>query len=181
VVKRAALLLAMFMIVSRSAGAVSVGAEVFGGLALPVLQPTSDQGTKFGVRLPVRLIPMISAEPFFVRSNLGDKTETLGGLTYVRNGGKFTGYGLNVKFGGVSAPGLGFFPYAGVGSYKFERTGAADETDVGYDLGLGLQLSPAPKFAISLRGELDALVTGSTSRKFADVTVGVSYNFLSLP
>lgn len=179
--KRAALLLTLFMIVSRSAGAVSVGAELFGGLSLPVLQPTSDQGTEFGVRLPVKLIPMISAEPFYVRSNLGDKTETLGGLTYVRDGGKFTGYGLNLKLGGVSVPGIGFFPFMGVGSYKFERTDAADGTDVGYDFGLGLQLSPAPKFAISLRGEMDALVTGGTSRKFADVTLGVSYNFLSLP
>lgn len=83
--------------------------------------------------------------------------------------------------GGLSAPGIGLFPYAGVGSYKLERARTADETDLGYGLGLGLQLSPAPKFAISLRGEIDALITGSTSRKFANVTVGASCNFLSLP
>jgi opacity protein-like surface antigen len=178
---RVALLLVAVMFVARPAGAVSVGAEVFGGLSLPVLQPTSDQGSQFGVRLPVRLIPMLGAEPFFARSNLGDKTETLGGVSYARDGGRITGYGVNVRLGGASVPGIGFFPYAGVGSYKLERSGSPDETDVGYDLGLGLQLAPAPRFAISLRGELDALVTGSTSRKFANVTVGASYNFMSLP
>jgi Outer membrane protein beta-barrel domain len=178
---RVSLLLLAIMLVARTAGAVSVGAEVFGGLSLPVLQPTSDQGSQFGVRLPVRLIPMLGVEPFFVRSKPGDKTETLGGISYVRDGGQITGYGVNLRLGGVGVPGIGFFPYAGVGSYKLERTGSADETDVGYDLGLGLQLSPAPKFAISLRGEVDALVTGSTSRKFANITVGASYNFLSLP
>lgn len=85
--KRIALLLAVFMVAARVAGAVSVGAEFFGGLSLPVLQPTSDQGTTFGVRLPVRLIPVLSAEPFFMSATLGNKTETLGGVSYERDGG----------------------------------------------------------------------------------------------
>ena len=174
-------LLAALMVIARGAGAVSIGAEFFGGLSLPIVQPTSDQGSIFGVRVPVRVLPMLSAEPYFASSKLGDKSETLGGISYERDGGKQTAFGVNARLGGVGVPGLSFVPYIGIGSHKFERAGAADQTDVGYNLGLGLQISPAPKLGIDLRGEFNAVVTGDTSRKYANVTVGASYNFLSLP
>ena len=37
------------------------------------------------------------------------------------------------------------------------------------------------KLSVDVRGEMQMIVTGDTSRKFANATVGVRYGFLSLP
>lgn len=173
-------LLAVAAIAPR-ASAVSIGVEAFGGLAVPILQDDSDQGTAFGVRLPVSVLSLLTAEPWYVKSTLGDKTQTIAGLSYTRDGGTLSGYGLNARLGGMSGPGLSLFPYAGIGHYKLERSGADDVTGAGYDLGLGLTLTPVPKFGIGLRGQFDLIPTDGTSRKYGEATVGLSYSFLSLP
>jgi hypothetical protein len=37
------------------------------------------------------------------------------------------------------------------------------------------------KLGVDVRGELQMIVDGDVSRKFANATAGVSYHFLSLP
>ncbi len=174
-------LLGLVLWAGMAAAGISVSGEVFGGLSIPIVQDDSDQGSQFGIRVPVHVLPRLTAEPYFASSTLGDKTESFAGLSYTRDGGKVTAFGLNARLGGAGAPGLSFFPYVGVGSHTLKRSGVGDESDVGYNFGLGLQLSPMPKFALSLRGELNAILTGDASRKYGNVTVGASYNFLSLP
>jgi hypothetical protein len=164
-----------------AAGAVGlkIGGGAFGGLSLPVLQDDSKQGTIFGLRLPVSVLPLLTVEPFWVTTSLGDAEETFGGLPYTRDGGKVTAYGVNalLMMGGP----VRFYPFVGVASHKLTRKAAEDLTKVGYDFGLGLGLSVIPKLDVDLRGELDMITLGETSRKFANVTAGVSYHFLSLP
>ena len=46
------------------------GVGVFGGLSIPVLNDLSGQGSQFGVRVPVSLVPMLTVEPFFSSSAL---------------------------------------------------------------------------------------------------------------
>ena len=176
----AVLLLLILALGAGTARAASIGVEVFGGLSIPIVQDDSDQGTQFGVRVPVHLVPLLSLEPYFASSALGDKSQTFAGVSYTRDGGKVTGYGLNARLD-AGSPVLSFFPYAGIGSFTIKKAGLADETDMGYNFGLGLQLSPVPKVGVSLRGELNAIPINEASRKYANVTVGVSYNFLSLP
>ena len=178
--KFAALLLLALAFGAGTARAASIGLEVFGGLSIPIAQDDSDQGTQFGVRLRVHVVPLLSLEPYFASSALGDKTQTFAGISYTRDGGKVTGYGLNARLDS-GTPVLSFFPYAGIGSFTIKKANLADETDMGYNFGLGLQLSPVPKIGVSLRGELNAIPINGASRKYANVTVGVSYNFLSLP
>ena len=166
-------------LVPAVASAVGIGLGVYGGPSFPILQSNAGNGGQFGVRVPVSVIPLLTAEPFFAKSSLGDKEDTFGGVTYKRSGPDVTTFGLNalLNFGGP----FQFYPFAGIGSSKIEQSGASDLTETTYDFGLGLGLSPIPKFSVHVRGEFSAVVTGDTSRKFGNLTVGVSYALLSIP
>lgn len=159
------------------AGGIGVG--VFGGTSVPVLQDDEDKGTLFGVRAPVKLIPLFTVEPFYASSALGDKTIDIApGLSATREGSKVTTYGLNAMLT-LGGP-VTFYPFAGLGQAKFKRT-SQDETFTSYHLGMGLSLSPIPKFSLDLRGELQAAVDGDVSRKLVNVSLGASYSLFSLP
>jgi opacity protein-like surface antigen len=176
-----ALLAAALAAAPARAATVSIGAEAFGGMCIPVVQDDADQGTVFGVRVPAHVTPLLTVEPWFAKSALGDKNVDIAGLPYDIDGGEVTGFGLNARLGGLGAPGLSFFPFLGIGSYTLAREGSDDRTEAGYSAGLGLTLSPMPKLGIGLRGEFVMIPTGDTSRKYANATLGLTYTFLSLP
>jgi hypothetical protein len=162
-----------------NARAGGIGVGVFGGTSVPVLQNDEDKGTQFGVRVPVKLIPLITIEPFYSSSSLGDQTVSLTpGVTFTREGSKVTTYGANAMLT-LGGP-VTFYPYAGIGQAKYKRT-AQDESFTSYQFGLGLGLSPIPKFSIHLRGGLQAAVDGAVSRKLLDITLGASYSLFNLP
>ena len=162
------------------AHAADIGVGVFGGVSIPILNDLSKQGTEFGVRVPVNLLPLLTVEPYFSSSSLGDAEETLGGTTYTRDGGKVTGFGANALFT-FGAPMFKLTPYVGIGSYKLERSGVDDVSDLGLQFGLGFGISPIPKISLSLRGGMTAIITDETSQKFADITAGASYSLISVP
>jgi len=80
----------------------------------------------------------------------------------------------------AAAIGMGFhfYPVAGIGKYKLERTGSEDISEVGYNIGLGIGVGATPKMSLQLRGELNLVKTGDTSRKFANVTGGLTYSLM---
>ena len=164
---------------AASALGVSIGAGAFGGVSIPLLQDDSKQGTLYGLRVPVSLLSLLKVEPYWATASLGDVDETFGTLPYTRDGGKVTAYGVNALLS-TGGP-VRFYPFVGIGSHKLTRAGTEDLSKIGYNFGLGLGLSPIPKFDLDLRGELNMITLGETSRKFANVTAGVSYHFLSLP
>jgi opacity protein-like surface antigen len=178
---RRALILVLFALAFLPcvAAAASVGVGAFGGMSVPILQDDNGQGTLFGVRAPVALLPLVTVEPYFARMSGGDKDQDLDGTTITRAGMDVTGYGANVllTFGGK----LQFYPFAGIGSYQLSRTGSPDQTNTAYTFGLGLGISPMAKVMIHVRGELAAAVEGAVSRKWANATIGVSYNVFSTP
>lgn len=164
-----------------AAHAVDIGIGGFGGVSVPVLNDLSEQGTTFGVRVPVRLIPLVTVEPFFASSALGEVEESFGtATTYTRDGGETSGFGVNalLTFGTGR---LMLYPMAGIGQFTFEREGAEDIEEMGYNLGLGLAISPMDKLALHVRGELNMIVTDETAVKAANVTVGLSYTLFSTP
>jgi hypothetical protein len=164
---------------AANAVGVSIGGGLFGGLSIPILQDDSKQGTLYGLRLPVSVLPLLTIEPYWATSALGDVEETFGGLPYTRDGGKVTAYGVNALLA-MGGP-LRFYPFVGIASHKLTREAADDLTRVGYNFGLGLGFSAIPKLDVDVRGELNMILLGETSRKFANLTAGVSYHFLSLP
>jgi hypothetical protein len=175
------LVLLALVLGAGAAGAVGlkIGGGAFGGVSIPVLQDDSKQGTIFGLRLPVGVLPLLTVEPYWATSSLGDAEETFGGLPYTRDGGKVTAYGVNAMLT-MGGP-VHFYPYVGLASHKLTRAAAEDLTKLGYNFGLGLGFSVIPRLDVDLRGELNMITLDETSRKFANVTAGVSYHFLSLP
>jgi opacity protein-like surface antigen len=182
-----ALLALIMALASGAAQASPVGVSlgVFGGLSIPVLQDVStssfspsdafgETGSQFGVRVPVHAIPVVTLEPYYAKSSYKDNTETIGGISYTRDGFDGKSYGLNAILGNPDGSGFHFFPYFGIGKTKLTRTGE-EISKTGYNFGLGLGLSPAQKISIQVRSEFSMVATGDTSRKFAGVNAGLTY------
>jgi hypothetical protein len=158
------------------AGGIGVG--VFGGQSYPVLQDDSGNGTLFGVRVPVRIVPFVAVEPYYASTSLSDKATTVAGVSYTRQGFDEKVYGANVMFA-TGGP-LSFYPFVGYGRTSFERPGY-DRTFTSYNAGFGMGISVVPKVSFDVRGELQAVVDGHTTRKFGNATVGLSYSLFSVP
>jgi opacity protein-like surface antigen len=175
----AVFLAAVLIAPAAHAGTIEVGGGVFGGMSFPVLQDDQGQGSLFGARIPVRLLPLLAVEPFYTTSALGDKTiGTSPGSSVTRQGSDVTTFGANVLFPFGSKTML--YPYVGIGSAHFTREGQ-DETFTSFDVGLGLGVTLIPKLTLDLRGELQAASTGDTSRKMANATLGATYSIFSTP
>lgn len=159
------------------AGTIGIGA--FGGASIPVVQDDAKQGSIFGVRVPVHLVPLLMVEPYYAKSGLGDVEDTFAGLSYTRDGFDVSSYGANVMLS-LGGP-LQFYPFVGIGQNTVKREGSDDQTLTGYNFGLGFGITPAPKLHVHLRGELQAIVDGDASRKFGNVTAGLSYDLINLP
>ena len=147
-------------------------------MSIPIVQDDNGQGTLFGVRAPVSLLPLVTVEPYFAKTSGGDKDQDIEGTTITRSGMDVTGFGANVllTFGGK----IQMYPFAGSAPTSC-RARSEDVTNTAYTFGLGLGISPMPKLSIHVRGELAAAVDGETSRKWANATLGVSYNVFSTP
>ena len=165
------------LLAAGTANATGVGAGVYGGLSFPVLQEDVGSGSIYGLRAPISVSSIITIEPFYASSSLGDVEETFGGIDYTREGFDQTSYGANVLFGNIGGPGFHFYPYAGLGKFKLERAGT-DIDEIGYNFGLGFGIGVAPKISLQVRGELEMVKIEDTSRKFGNVTGGVSYSFM---
>jgi opacity protein-like surface antigen len=181
--KRVASWLLLFLAPLSTAGAahaVSVGGAAFGGVSIPIVQDDNGTGSQFGIRVPVQFAPLLSVEPYFSHSGLGDATQTFGGFDYTRSGFDVDAFGVNVALGSFGLmPGV--YPYVGIGSHELTRTGSDDASEVGYNFGLGFGFEIPPGLSLNLRGELNMIATGDTSRKFVNFNLGVGYKFIPLP
>lgn len=173
---RMILAIAAIVLAPCVAHALGIGVGAYGGASVPLVQDDNGQGTIFGLRVPVSLIPLITVEPYFAKGSGGDKKQDIAGITYTRSGIDQTSFGANVMLT-MGGP-ISFYPYAGIGSTKLERD-ALDATSTSYNFGLGLGVSPMPKLSVHLRGELQAVLdenSSDVSRKWANITLGVHYN-----
>ena len=163
-----------------TAGAVSVGIEPNAGISLPVLQDDRTQGSVWGVRVPVNLVPFMTVEPYYSSGSYGDKEIATIAGPVTRDGGKVKAWGANLL---LTAGGsmFKFYPFVGLGSSTDQRAATPDLKRTGYNFGLGLGFGLPMKIGLDVRGEMQMVVDGDVSRKFANATVGLSYNFFSLP
>lgn len=165
-----------------SAHAAGVGIGVFGGVSVPILNDLSGQGTQFGIRVPVSVLPLLTVEPYYAQSGLGEVEESFGGpVTFTRDGGDLRSFGANVmlSFGGP----VRFYPFVGLGQFTLEREGAEDVEELGYNFGLGLGFDIPALIGLGadIRGEFAMIPTEDTSQKFANVTAGLRYNLFKVP
>jgi hypothetical protein len=177
---------AVFLMLAFTAGtasATAVGVEVYGGAAIPVVQDDNNTGPMFGIRVPVTLPSIFTIEGFYSRTQGGETTRNLGGTDFTRSGYDVNAFGANLILGQTGGAGFAFFPYAGISSNKFSRTGGIDFNNVGFNLGLGVGFSLIPKLWIDARAEGLMVITenDNTSRKYGNINVGVGYNFYVSP
>jgi hypothetical protein len=179
----ASLAFAAAMLVQGPALAVSVGAGAFGGMSVPIVQDDNDDITgQYGVRFPVNVVPLLTVEPYYAYTPGGEFSRNFVGYDYSRSGYEMSAFGVNVALGGMGViPGFPMCPYVGIGSHQMTRTGSPDISEVGYNIGLALGFNVPPGLALQLRGELNLVATGDTSRKYANVTAGVAYKFYGTP
>ncbi len=170
--------LVLLALTSGVARAGSISLAAFAGMSYPVLQEDAGKGTLYGLRAPVRLLPLVVVEPFWGSTKLGDKVVTVADVSYTREGFDETAYGANVLFA-MGGP-LSFYPLVGVGKTTLKRPGF-DKSFTTYDGGVGMRVAPVPKLGIDLRAEMQAVVDGETTRKFGNFSVGLSYSLFSLP
>ena len=173
-----ALTLAVLCVSAVSASAGSIGLGAFGGMSYSVMQNDVGNGTLYGLRAPVKLIPFVAVEPWYTSTALGDKVQSVAGVNLTHAGFDQTSYGANVLLA-TGGP-LSFYPFAGIGSTTFKR-GGANETYTSYSAGFGLSVSPVPKLSLDIRGELEAVMDNGTTRKFGNATVGLGYSLFSIP
>jgi hypothetical protein len=110
---------------------------------VPIVQEDQDNGSVWGFRAPVKLVPLLTAEPYFSSASLGDKTVTVGGFSATREGSDVTSFGLNAMLT-MGGP-IRFYPFAGIGTAKYKRTGQ-DESFTAYNLGLGFGIGVVPSW-----------------------------------
>jgi hypothetical protein len=161
------------------AGAIGIGIGAFGGTSIPVSQEDVKTGGTYGIRIPLTIIPLVSVEPYWGESKLGDGTQTVGGVTTTVDGFHNTSFGVNAMLGSLMrAPGIKFYPYIGIASTKLTRSGFEDIKKSSYNFGLGGAVGLA-KLALHGRAEMNVIDTNDKTRKFANLTVGLSYDIFS--
>ena len=163
---------------SAQAQSVGIGVQPYGGLSFPIIQDDTGSGAVYGLRVPVKVIPMLTFEPYYLTSDLGEGELEIGGITYERQGFNHTGFGLNAMLGSVGGTGVHFYPFVGIGKHKLERDDYPEIKETAYNFGLGLGIGATPKISVEVRGELNMVVTDDTSRKFANATVGLNYSLM---
>ena len=178
--KRLAMCVLVLALTAGPASAVTIGGGAFGGVGIPIVQDDNGQGSIYGIRAPVGLVPLITVEPYASWTTGGEIEETIGGLDLTRSGIDLSSYGVNALF--TFGTGFQMFPFAGIGSTSSDRDGL-DQQSIQYNVGLGLGFKPfAIPLSIDVRGEYASVTdedNSETARNWANVTLGATYKLFS--
>ena len=174
------LLLTLFVLPSVMAQPrTKLGAGVFAGLSIPLIQDDQSQGFEYGFKGRFGVASIIVLEPYvsFVKWGEPDPVDDVElGIT----GSKVTSFGLEATLG--NSPGqMGVVPYfvAGIGSYKVKNEDTGYESSkFGVSAGLGLGIGLSPKFSLDVRGKaIVAPQEEGGSKKAIGATAGVNFSF----
>jgi len=156
-----------------------LGAGVFGGISIPIVQKDQASGTEFGIRLRAKVLSFLTAEPNLTFTKWG-KPDPIEGITLGIDGSKVTAIGLDATIGGL--PGAsGFKPFfvLGAASYKVKNDATQfDQSKLGYSGGFGFAIGFVPTIDIDVRSKLVIIPgEGGGSKKAVSVLGGLIYNF----
>lgn len=160
-----------------SATNIGVGLGAFAGGCFAVAQDDAGSGFIWGVRAPVRMLKLLTIEPFYQSGSLSDVEEDFGGTTTTIPGFDVSAFGANAIIGTLGGAGINFYPYIGIGSFDLSQSGESSDSNTGWIFGFGIGLPPISKFSIQLRVEVDAVNQDDSTRKFGVVSGGLNYNF----
>lgn len=162
---------------AAAAGKFSVGG--FAGLNIPLAQEDMGNGTLFGVKGRITLLPFLGVEPNFVFSKYGDKDHDVNGVTMTRKGGEITSFGVDAVFGTFSGfSQTRFYGLVGINSNTLKRDALPDQTRMGLSFGAGIEFLPADVFGIELRARIHSIsLDGGGGRNNLELSAGLNYHF----
>lgn len=169
-------LLAAVALSAQSTIKFGVGANA--GLRIPIVQEDQGNGSVFGFKGRLKLLPMLAVEPNISFGKFGEG-DVIDGIQPLE-GSKVTSYGVDVTLGsGFGGPGFKPYGLLGAAFYNVKRDIASqDVTDLGYAAGLGFEIGVTPVVAVDLRAKLHIVpIDGGGSKKSATLTGGLNYYF----
>ncbi|HOP06113.1 MAG TPA: outer membrane beta-barrel protein [candidate division Zixibacteria bacterium] len=169
---------AVLLVGTVSAQLPKFGAGAFGGVSIPVVQDDQTNGTVFGARGRVGLLPILQIEPYFASTQWG-APDPVDGVNLGIDGSTVTAFGLDATIGFPPAK-LGLKPFltGGIGSFKVKNDDTGyDESKLGFNAGLGLGIGVSPFLDIDVRGVAMIAPQESGSKKAINLMAGVTYNF----
>jgi hypothetical protein len=160
-----------------SAGKYSIGA--FAGLNIPVVQKDVGNGTVFGAKGRIVVLPFLGVEPNLVISKDGDKDHDVGGVTMTRAGIDITSFGVDAVIGTFSGfSKVRFYGIFGLNSNTLKRKPFSDETRIGLALGTGVEILPVETLGIEVRARVHTISQeGGGGRSNLELTGGLNYYF----
>ncbi|NIM97089.1 MAG: outer membrane beta-barrel protein [candidate division Zixibacteria bacterium] len=160
-----------------AAGKFSIGGFV--GLNIPVGQQDVGNGTLFGAKGRIVLLPFLGIEPNFVFSEYGDKEHDVDGVTMTRKGGEMTSFGADAVVGTLSGFSQArFYGLVGVNSNTTKREGLADQTGLGVAFGAGIEFLPSNMFSLEVRARIHGIrLEGGGARNNLELSAGLNYYF----
>jgi len=175
-------LMALFLIGTASvasAGKFSIGG--FAGLNIPIGQEDMGNGTLFGAKGRILLLPFLGVEPNFVFSQYGDKDHTnpMSGETMTREGGDITSFGVDAVIGTFSGFSKArFYGILGINSNTLKWEPHPDQTRLGLSFGAGIEFLPTDVFGIEVRARVHSIsLEGGGGRNNLELTAGLNYYF----
>lgn len=157
---------------AASASSAGLGIGGYGGVAIPILQDDQGNGTVFGLKAKMNLIPGFAFEPNINFMSYGEADFAFGNL----EGSKVTYFGADILFGGAGFPvGPKFYLIGGAGLYSTSRDVDEDTSDFGLNGGLGIEIGFGSGLALDIRGKAHVVLFEGASKKFATVTGGLNY------
>jgi hypothetical protein len=155
-----------------------LSAGAFGGVNIPIVQDDQGQGTVFGLMARFNAFGIFSIEPNISFGKWG-KPDPVDGFDLGIDGSKIRSYGVELLLGGLPGT-VGVKPYflAGFGYYSIKNDDTDyDESNLGYSIGLGIDIGILPKIDFDLRAKAILVPVGDTSKKAVTITGGILYNF----
>ena len=172
-----AVLLLFCLTSAVSAAKFSLG--VFGGVNIPILQEDVSNGTVFGVKGRVMVMPFLGLEPNFVMSKYGDKDMDVLEQTMTRKGGDINSFGLDAVLGTFSGfSKVRFYGLVGLNSNSLKRDGIPNQTRLGVSIGTGLEFMAMDMLSIEVRARVHSIsLEGGGGRDNVELTGGLNYYF----
>ncbi len=163
---------------SVSAQGVKFGVGAFGGMDYPVGQDDQTQGTIFGIRGKVKVLPIITLEPRLAFTSFGDAESE--DFVLDLEGSKVNAYGVDAVIGApFGGQGFAMFGVLGAGFYNMKRDQTFEDfTNLGWSAGFGFAIGFTPMVSADARGMAHVIPfdEGGTA-KSVSVTVGLNYFF----
>jgi hypothetical protein len=174
-----AILFLLLIMSTASAGKFGIGG--FAGVNFPIAQQDVGNGTVFGAKGRIMVLPFLGVEPNFVFSKYGDKDikDDEGNLLGTRKGGDITSFGLDAVMGTFSGfSKMRFYGILGLNSNMVKREKIPDQTRLGVSIGTGAEFLPIDMVGIEVRARVHSIsLKGGGGRDNLELTGGLNYYF----